>query len=132
MNVNQSNLNIEYREILKSVFGNQITLADKFLNSKAVIKHHCKNCGRTFFSRPQWLVSGKDPHQCYANASESPSGKKKVTGSKKGNSTQKKVTEAMKAEMIQLYEEGNSLKSISRQFSVTPPTVKKYVQQKVN
>lgn len=64
MNVDQTKLNNEYREILKSVFGNQITLADKYLNSKAVIKHHCKMCSRTFFARPQWLVNGKDSHSC--------------------------------------------------------------------
>lgn len=135
MNPNQTELNNRYREVLKVVFGTEITLADKYLNSKAVIKHHCKTCGRTFFSRPQWLVNGKDPHECYFNTLESSSGKPKskkatgvkVTGTKQSNYKPGKVTEEMKAEMILLYKSGESLKSIGRRFSVTPPTVKRHI-----
>lgn len=144
MNVNQSKLNMEYRETLKAVFGNQITLADKFLNSKAVVKHHCKDCGRTFFSRPQWLVSGKDPHSCYASASESPSGQKKAKPKAKSKPKKAtpvkatdtvkskyagKVTEAMRNEMILLYKAGDSLKGIARKFEVSPLTVKSHIKK---
>lgn len=133
MNPNQTELNNSYREVLKAVFGTEITLADKYLNPKAVIKHHCKTCGRTFFSRPQWLVNGKDPHECYFNTSESkPRSKKstpvKATGKKQGDCKPGKVNEAMKVEMILRYKKGESLKSIASYFSVTPPTVKRYVR----
>ena len=145
MNVDQTEVNNEYRETLKAVFGNQITLADKYLNSKAVIKHHCKDCGRTFFSRPQWLVSGKQPHECYSSASESPSGQKKAkpkpkpkvkevtpkkeSGTVKSKYAAGKVTEAMHNEMILLYKAGDSLKGIARKFEVSPLTVKNHIKK---
>lgn len=145
MNVNQSQLNIEYREILNSFFGGEITLADKFLNPQAVIKHHCKNCGRTFFARPQWLVSRKQPHECYSSVSESPSGQKKAkskakpkprketavkaTGTAKSKYAAGKVTEAMHNEMILRYKAGDSLKGIARKFEVSPLTVKNHIKK---
>lgn len=145
MNVNQSEINNQYREILKTVFGNEITLSDKYLNPKAVIKHHCKKCGRTFFARPQWLVSGKDPHQCYSSASESPATQKKAkpkpkpkakkatpqkaTDTPKSKYAAGKVTEAMHNEMILLYKAGESLKGIARKFEVSPLTVKNHIKK---
>lgn len=138
MNMNQTKLNTEYREILNVVFGEEITLSDKYLNPKAVIKHHCKTCMRNFYARPLWLVNKRQLHECYSASTDTvkvkPKSKpkkatpKKAACKKKVDFTPNKVTEAMKIEMIQLYKEGNSLKSISRKFSVTPPTVKRHIR----
>lgn len=137
MNADQTRLNNEYREVLNTVFGGEISLSDRYVNPNAVIKHHCNTCRKGFFAKPLWLVRKRQLHSCHATITDTvPKPKKttakKSTGTKKGNCTPNKVTEAMKLEMIRLHKEGNSLKSISRQFSVTPPTVKRHVQQKVS
>lgn len=142
MNVDQSKLNIKYREILNAVFGAEITLSDKYLNPKAVIKHHCKTCQKTFFARPLWLVNKKQLHECHFLTVKTPNGNKtkpklkakkttpqKATGTAKSKYAAGKVTEAMHNEMILLYKSGESLKGIARNFDVSPLTVKNHIKK---
>ena len=117
MNVNQAELNNQYREILNTLFGGEITLADKYLNEKSVIRHHCKGCRRTFYAKPLWLVRGKDRHNCEFSSTGKPQGQKK-----KGGGT---PNEATQNEMILLYKKGESMNFVARKFEVSPPTVKK-------
>lgn len=130
----QLKLNADYQAVLNKIYGGEISLRDKFLNSHAVVNHHCKNCMKNFFAKPLWLVNKRQLHECHTAMTSRVEKPKKATATvnKKGDSTPNKVNETMRLEMIQLYKEGNSLKSISRQFSVTPPTVKRHVQQKVS
>ena len=132
MDDRQTKINADYQETLNTVYSGTITARGKYLNPRAVIQHHCKNCMTNFYARPLWLVNKRQVHECFSAPMEK--GKaikkttpKKATGTKKGNSQPNKVTEEMKLEMIRLYKEGNSMKSISRQFSVTPPTVKRHI-----
>lgn len=119
MNVNQSKINIEYREILNKVFGNQITLADKYLNSKAVIKHHCKECKSNFYARPLWLVNNRQTHECYARHTKA----SKEIHSKIPIDRTKKVTKAMKLEIVQLYLEGFKISDIRKKLNLAHKTV---------
>lgn len=133
MNVDQSKLNNEYREILNRVYGGEITLSDKYINPNTVLKHHCKNCKVSFWARPLWLVNKRQPHECHFAAIASQKVKKdnlkKATGTKKGNSTPNKVTDSMKLTMIQQFQQGDSLKAIARRFEVTPQTIKRHLEK---
>lgn len=130
MDLRQTKINADYQAVLNTVYSGTITARGKYINPRAVIQHHCKNCMTNFEARPLWLVMKRQPHECFSESLKTSKGKKqKVKKVLEKNAAMpisinaKRVTEEMKLEIVLLYQEGVTISDIRRTLKLAHKTV---------
>ncbi|USK27366.1 helix-turn-helix domain-containing protein [Bacillus sp. CMF21] len=103
--------NVEYQKELDAVYAGTLVAVERYMNHKSTLLHHCHECKADLYSKPVWLLNGKQPHECYSDGRGSIN---KIAKPKK-----KRLTEADTERMILLAEGGMTKTKIAKTFGVS-------------
>lgn len=110
-----------YQEALNMKYGGSVTPKEQYINPRAVLIHHCNECHKEWFARPEWLLNkANQNHICGVD----PYRMGEVT--KRKNRT---VTEMDKLKMYDMAEKGLSASRIATSLGIARATVSKYLKQ---
>ena len=111
----------QYQISLDKKYGGKIKPKERYLNPRAVLKHYCSNCDRSFDAKPLWLLNGQQPHRCFLNSNP---GGKAIGGKKK-----RVITDTDKQEMVLLFKKGLTMAKIAEELNTTRQTVSSHLKK---
>lgn len=108
-----------YQEALNKKYGGTVTVKDKYINPCASLIHHCSNCHKEWYARPQWLLNKENQkHICgYDPLRMSEETKKKV------KNLQRKVSNDDIMKILILADKGMKAPTIAKTLGVDKKTV---------
>ncbi|QWH15204.1 hypothetical protein EXW38_28495 (plasmid) [Bacillus mycoides] len=111
----------KYQEELNKKYDGFVTVKEKFINPRATLIHHCSNCNKQWYARPQWLLTKEtQKHIC---------GVDPVRIGSKGEKAVRIITDKDIAKMCMLAKQGMSNSKIAIEIGVSRPTVIKYLKK---
>lgn len=129
--------NKQYQRRLDQVYKGYLVPIDRFVNyDKATIKHHCLNCGESFFARPNLLIEVEtQKHVCFmpygdANGRRVHNPNIKVDESKppKIRTWNNKISDESIQAIYALADKGFSQSRIADRLDISRPTIVKYLK----
>lgn len=106
--------NEAYQAQLDAVYGDgRVQPIERYINPKAVLIHHCRDCKREFYAKPLWLLTkANQRHTCGVNTVI-------AENTKKG----RMVTDKDRLKMTILFEQGMSKSKIAMEMGISRTTV---------
>lgn len=110
-----------YQEELNKKYDGMVTAKEQYINPQAVLIHHCSECHKEWYARPQFLLTKENQiHLCGVD----PVRMGEVTRRKV-----RKITEMDKLKMYDMSEKGMSASKIATALGITRATVSRYLKQ---
>jgi transcriptional regulator with PAS, ATPase and Fis domain len=116
------NENRKYQRVLDTKYKGIIVAVDRYVNSKATIKHGCLMCGEIFWARPGYLVNlYNSDHYCI-----------KQNDNKKHYNTKNskaRINDEMKKTILTFHNQGFSAYQIAGQLGISRDTVRYHLKK---
>ncbi|WPA86319.1 helix-turn-helix domain-containing protein [Bacillus cereus] len=110
-----------YQEALNKKYGGSVTAKEQYINPRAVLIHHCSECHKEWYARPQWLLTKENQkHICGLDPVRMSEGTRKKS---------RTLTEMDKLKMFNMADKGISATKIATVLDISRTTVVKYLKK---